>query len=68
MIPKVGSKYIIEIEDVCIPYTIQDTEPKKLYKIKGVESLILTEEELSRFTSIEAYNSSLLEAILKNII
>lgn len=68
MIPKIGSRYIIEIEDIYKPYTIQDMEPQTQYKIKGVNSLLLTEEEISRLTPIETYNSSLLEAILKNLI
>ena len=65
MAPKIGSQYIIEIEDIYVAANA-DSIPQRLYKIKGTESLLLTEEDISRFTSLERYNLSMLSDVLQH--
>ena len=63
MAPKIGSQYIIEIEEVYVSST-SDSKYPRLFKVKGTESLLLTEEEISRFTPVGSYNLSLLSDVL----
>ncbi|MBQ2856658.1 MAG: hypothetical protein IJE78_05965 [Bacteroidaceae bacterium] len=65
MAPKIGSQYIIEIEDIYVSASA-DSIHQRLYKIKGTESLLLTEEEISRFAPLERYNLSMLSDVLQH--
>ena len=63
--PKVGSKFIIEIEEVYNSNSDIELTPKTLYRIKG-SNLIIDKQTLAKLISLEEYNLQILTEIMSH--
>lgn len=63
---KEGTKYVVEVEEIYVA-AHANTEPQRLYRIKGFDSLVFTEEELEKLIPYERYKLEMITDVLKGI-
>jgi len=63
-IARVGSKFIVEVEEIYVSSADDDLTPKRLYRMKGFNSLVFDDEGIEHLESIEEYKLKLLTEIL----
>lgn len=63
--PEIGSKYVIEIEEVYVTSSA-DGSPQRLYRMKGFNSLVFDEEGLNKLVPFEQYKIQLLTDVLEH--
>lgn len=64
MSPKVGSKFILEVEEIYVSSSDDDSTPERLYRMKGFNSLVFDEDGIQKLTPIEEYKLNLLTDIM----
>ena len=64
---KEGTKYVVEVEEIYVA-AHANTEPQRLYRIKGFDSLVFTEKELAKLVPYEQYKLEMLSDVIKGVV